>query len=108
MSEDSYLKTKEAVLKHIQQLFEEMEEEMVLSHQEKYTLLEDMFENATDEDELRVAFDRWYADHSDELKLDYEAEELWDQALGGDLDYDSYTKDDEGGDGYVEPSNKKE
>ncbi|MBP9695040.1 MAG: hypothetical protein KBD73_01370 [Candidatus Magasanikbacteria bacterium] len=74
---------KEAVLAHIQALFEEMEEEMAMSHQEKYALLEDAFENATDVDELRVAFEQWYADHSDEVEFEHEVDELWDHAVGG-------------------------
>ena len=39
---------KSAVLSHVQSLFDEMEKEMALSHQEKYALLEDALENATD------------------------------------------------------------
>lgn len=88
MSEDRFEQTKEAVLAHMQQLFEQMEEEMVMGHQEKYTLLEDAFEQATDEDELRVAFEQWYADHAEDLQLEHEADELWEQALlgGGDAE----------------------
>lgn len=77
-----YDAVKEAVLAHIQALFEEMEEEMAMSHQEKYALLEDAFENATDVDELRVAFEQWYADHSDEVEFEHEVDELWDHAVG--------------------------
>lgn len=95
MPEKNYEDTKELVLAHIQSLFQEMEEEMALSHQEKYTLLEDMFENASDVDELRVAFDQWYADHAEDLCLEYDADELWDHALGGEIDYDKYNSDDE-------------
>ena len=64
-----------------------------MSHQEKYALLEDSFEGATDEDELRVAFERWYADHAEDLKLDYEVDELWESALNGELNYDNYTRE---------------
>ena len=60
MSEEKFDKTKDTVLGHIQSLFEEMEQEMAVSHQEKYALLEDAFENASDEDELRVAFEQWF------------------------------------------------
>jgi hypothetical protein len=95
MNEHTYDSVKESVLAHMQALFDEMEEEMALSHQEKYTLLEDMFESASDVDELRVAFDQWYADHADDLNLEYDADELWDQAMGGEIDYDKYNSDDE-------------
>lgn len=89
MNEDRFDTTKESVLAHIQQLFEQMEEDMVMSHQEKYALLEDAFEQATDEDELRVAFEQWYADHADELQLEHDADELWEMAItGGDGGYD--------------------
>lgn len=89
MAKERYEEIKDAVLFHIQSLFDEMEEDMAMSHQEKYTLLEDAFENASDEDELRVAFEQWYAEHSEDLGLDFEADELWEKALGGDLNYDS-------------------
>ena len=96
MSEDKYTKVKSTVLAHIQELFEELEEDMAMSHQEKYAMLEDAFESASDEDELKVAFERWYADHAEDLKLEYEIDELWDQALGGEINYDGYIaeKDD--------------
>lgn len=96
MSEDQYEKTKDTILSHIQALFEELEQDMAMSHQEKYALLEDAFESASDEDELKVAFERWYADHAEDLRLDYESDELWDQAMGGEIDYDEYIveKDD--------------
>jgi hypothetical protein len=76
-----YDATKQAVLAHIDAIFKEMEEGMALSHQEKYALLEDAFQNATDLDELRVAFDQWYADHADDIAFDLESDELWDQAI---------------------------
>ncbi len=82
MGAHEYDNVKEAVLGHIQALFQEMEQEMAMSHQEKYALLEDAFENATDVDELRVAFEQWYTDHSDELDFEHEVEELWGQAVG--------------------------
>ncbi len=74
---------KQAVLAHVESLFQEMEEEMAMSHQEKYALLEDAFENASDTDELRVAFEQWYADHAEEVNFEHEADELWEQAIGG-------------------------
>ncbi len=86
MSEEKFDKTKDTVLGHIQSLFEEMEQEMAVSHQEKYALLEDAFENASDEDELRVAFEQWFSEHSNELCLDYgDADELWAEAMGEDI-----------------------
>lgn len=89
MAKERYEEIKDAVLSHIQSLFDEMEEDMAMSHQEKYTLLEDAFENASDEDELRVAFEQWYAEHSEDLGLDFKVDELWEKVLGGDLNYDS-------------------
>lgn len=91
MSEEQFESTKAAVLDHINKLFEQMESDVALSHQEKYALLEDAFEQATDSEELRVAFDQWYKDHANELDLEHEPDELWDQAVNGsddDGDYD--------------------
>lgn len=95
MSEEHYENTKESVLAHIQNLFDEMEEEMAMSHQEKYALLEDAFENASDTDELKVAFEQWHADHSEDIGLSQNADELWGQALEGEAVYDNYEKDEE-------------
>ncbi len=80
MHEEHYQQTKRAVLTHIEHVFKEMEEDMVMSHQEKYALLEDLFENASDTDELRVAFEQWYSDHAEELQFDQDMDELWEQA----------------------------
>lgn len=80
MNEDYFENTKDAVLGYVQTMFEEMEEEMAVSHQEKYALLEDAFENATDMDELRVAFEQWYNDHVEELGLEQELADMWAQA----------------------------
>lgn len=96
MSEQTYEEVKESVLAHMQNLFHELEADMAMSHQEKYTLLEDMFENASDADELRVAFEQWYADHAEDLDLEHSVDDLWDQALGGEINYDNYKSDDEG------------
>ena len=95
MSEGNFLKTKESVLSHIQSLFGEMEEEMAMSHQEKYALLEDLFDNSSDEDELRVAFHRWYVDHIDEIGFEHDVDELWNIALGGESDHDDFSEDEE-------------
>lgn len=92
---DQYHTTKHAVLNHIQQLFEEMEDEMAISHQEKFALLEDAFENASDEDELRVAFEQWYHDHSDDVDFEHEMDELWDIALSRHEDGDDEDEEDE-------------
>ncbi len=81
MSQDRFEEKKKSLLVHVQQIFEQMEEEMVMSHQEKYTLLEDVLEQASDETELRVAFDQWYIDHSEEVEFDHNSEELWDHAI---------------------------
>ncbi len=78
-----YESIKESVLAHIQSVFEDMEAEMAISHQEKYALLEDAFQNATDAAELRVAFEQWYADYADEIGFEHEAHELWDMAIAG-------------------------
>ena len=80
-TEKQYDDVKEAVLAHIGAMFEEMEAEMAISHQEKYALLEDAFGNATDVDELRVAFEQWYGDFADEIGFEQEAHELWDLAM---------------------------
>jgi len=98
--EERYDEVKEAILTHIQNMFVELEQEMAMSHQEKYALLEDSFEGAADEDELRVAFERWYADNAEDLKLDYDVDELWESALNGEWNYDNYSReanDDEEG-----------
>jgi len=93
--EDHLINTKSSVLEHIQKLFEEMEHEIAVSHQEKYALLEDVLGNATDVDELRVAFDQWYHDHADDVGFDEAAHELWDAALIVDEDDDEYIEEDE-------------
>lgn len=95
MSEQTYEEVKESVLTHMQNLFQELEADMAMSHQEKYTLLEDMFENASDADELRVAFEQWYGDHAEDLDLEHSVDDLWDQALGGEINYDNYNSDDD-------------
>lgn len=95
MPENNYEKIKTAVLSHIESLFDEMEKEMALSHQEKYALLEDALENATDEHELRVAFDQWHGEHAEDLGFEDNAGELWLQALGEKgADYGGFKVDD--------------
>jgi len=98
---NEFRKVKSAVLGHVQSLFEEMEESMAMSHQEKYALLEDACENATDKDELRVALEQWYAEHGEELDLDRDVDEIWSEALGllededTDIDEDEETEDED-------------
>lgn len=79
--EENFDLIKNSVLEHIQELFEEMEEEMAMSHQEKYALLEDALENAVDEDELKVAFEQWYYDQADDVNFEHDMHELWDHAM---------------------------
>jgi hypothetical protein len=81
--EYEFNEAKNAVLDHLSELFEEIENELLMSHQEKYALLEDMLENASDVDELKVAFYQWYADHAEDLEMEEDAEDIWDQALAG-------------------------
>ncbi|OGH71478.1 MAG: hypothetical protein A2921_01085 [Candidatus Magasanikbacteria bacterium RIFCSPLOWO2_01_FULL_43_20b] len=100
MPKNNYDQMKSAVLSHVQSLFDEMEKEMALSHQEKYALLEDALENATDEHELRVAFDQWHAEHAEDLGFEENAGELWLQALGEKgADYGGFKVEDKDEDG---------
>jgi len=78
---EHYSLVKSAILDHIRDMFEEIEEGVARSHEEKYALLEDALENASDVDELQVAFEQWFSDHCDELELEYELRELWDHAI---------------------------
>lgn len=86
MSEEQHDLLKRALLDHIRDLFQEIEAGLARSHEERYALLEDVLENASDGDELRVAFEQWYADHSDDLELEYELEEIWDHAVQNGLE----------------------
>lgn len=88
MNEDHFEKTKEAVLTHVSALFEEIEQETALSHQEKYALLEDIMASASDVDELRVAFEQWFSEHSDDIGFEHDSDEIWDQALGNEIEDD--------------------
>ncbi len=83
---DSFPKVKQALLGYVQSSFEEMEESAALRHQERFALLEDAFENATDVDELRVAFEQWHSDHNEDLELEQDVDEMWEGAIGGLLD----------------------
>lgn len=101
---DHFENIKEAVLDHIANLFEEIEQETVVSHQEKYALLEDAFEQASDADELRVAFDQWYSEHADDIGFDHDADELWDHAVG----VGEEILDDDEDEKKIEPDHKDE
>lgn len=80
--EEKFSRVKRAVLTHVRGIFDEIEAELARSHEEKYALLEDALENASDVDELRVAFEQWFADHAEDLEMEYEFEELWDAVMG--------------------------
>ncbi|MBI2990268.1 MAG: hypothetical protein HYY51_03735 [Candidatus Magasanikbacteria bacterium] len=81
MDELDHSSVKQALLKHVREIFEEIESELARSHEERYALLEDSLENASDGEELRVAFEQWYADHAEDMSLDYGLEEIWDNAV---------------------------
>jgi hypothetical protein len=81
MPEFQYDSVKTAILDHVRETFEEIEDGLARSHEEKYALLEDALENASDVAELKVAFEQWFADHSGDLELEYELEEMWMHAV---------------------------
>ncbi len=81
MSQEQYDLVKTAILDHVRETFEEIEGTLARSHEEKYALLEDALENASDVPELKVAFEQWFADHSEDLELEYELEEMWMHAV---------------------------
>lgn len=72
---------KNAVLLFIEEYFSQIEEELAMSHQEKYALLEDALGNAVDTDELKVAFEQWFYEHSEDVDFEHDSDELWDQAM---------------------------
>ena len=88
MQEEKFEKMKSDVLAHMQDLFEQMEGDMQLAHQEKYALLEDGFGQASDIDELRIAFEQWYQSHAEDLDLEYSSDELWENATVNDEEDD--------------------
>lgn len=79
--EDTHEQLKDALLGYIQKRFEEIEQDLAMSHQDKYAKLEDALEESVDEDELKVAFERWFHEHKDDIKINEDLEELWEQAL---------------------------
>jgi len=95
MSERSFETAKKQLLGHVQNLFEELEQEMAFSHQEKYILLEDICENASDIDELKVAFERWYIEHEQDIRFEYSIQELWDHAMNDDTLFDTFEEKEE-------------
>lgn len=97
MSDEQLQKVKSAVLDHIKEVFNEMEEAIVMQHQERYSMLEDAFENSTDVSELRISFEQWHLEHADDLELEDGADDLWEAALAEldeDID-DGYSEDDD-------------
>ena len=81
MPQEQYDLVKNAILDHVRETFEEIEDGLARSHEEKYALLEDALENASDVPELKVAFEQWFADHAEELEFEYELEEMWMHAI---------------------------
>lgn len=79
--DEQYGVVKGALLSHVREIFQEIEDDVALSHEEKYALLEDALESASDVDELRVAFEQWHAEHAQELEMEYEVEDMWDTAI---------------------------
>jgi hypothetical protein len=95
MSEDSFEQSKSLLLNHIQTLLEEIEQELAMTHQEKYVLLEDGCENASDEDELRVAFEQWHIEHAEDIGFEHGIDDLWNHAMGAEImDDDNFDTDD--------------
>ncbi|OIO18384.1 MAG: hypothetical protein AUJ23_03715 [Candidatus Magasanikbacteria bacterium CG1_02_32_51] len=86
-SDENYLLVKTALLSHVRELFEEIESELARFHEEKFAMLEDALEGASDIEELQVAFSQWFNDQGEDLDLGYELEEIWNNALD-DLDVD--------------------
>lgn len=71
---------KKALLDFIQEVLQEIEEEAAISHGEKYALLEDALNSATDKSELRLAFEQWCNDN-DDIGLGYSPEDIWDLSI---------------------------
>ncbi len=81
MHEEQFESLKGSLLDHMRTVFEEIEEGLARTHEEKFALLEDAVGSATDIDELRVVFEQWYTDHAEDIDLDYEVDEIWDAVL---------------------------
>ncbi|MBT3817560.1 MAG: hypothetical protein HOE80_02130 [Candidatus Magasanikbacteria bacterium] len=98
MQEEHINRTRQAMLRHIESVFQEIEESTMIQHQEKYAMLEDTFENANDVDELRMAFEQWYIDHADDLQLENSVDDLWTigtSSIDDEEDYDEYEEEEE-------------
>lgn len=101
MNEEHFDQMKSTVLENVQAMFEEIEETMAMKHQEKYSLLEDAFENATDVSELRIAFEQWHMEHAEDLEIESEIDEMWDAAIASieegedEFDYDDEDEEEE-------------
>lgn len=83
MHEDQLELVKGNLLDHMRGLFSEIEEGMARTHEEKFALLEDAINNASDFDELKVAFEQWHLEHAGDVDLQNEVEEIWDAVLNG-------------------------
>lgn len=83
MQEEQLEIVKGNLLTHMRQVFSEIEQGMARTHEEKFALLEDAVTTASDFDELKVAFEQWYLDHSADVEIEYEVEEIWDAVLNG-------------------------
>ena len=84
MEEENHYEMKKNILGYVERIFREMEENIAMSHQEKYALLEDSFEVASDVSELKIAFEQWYNDHLEEVDFEHDMNELWEQASLGE------------------------
>ena len=72
---------KEAILNYIKNRLEEIERDLAMSHQEKFAQLENALESSVDEDELKMAFERWYQEHQGSIDFKEDIDDIWEQAL---------------------------
>lgn len=95
---------KRVILEHVQTVFDELEQALVLQHQEKYSILEDALENADDVDELKIAFEHWHLENAEELEIEEDPHDMWismleiaeeDDELLSDEDFDDDEEDDD-------------
>lgn len=71
----------QAVLGYIRSRLNEVEQDLAVSFQDKYAHLEEVITQAVDKEELKVAFERWYIEHREDLKALEGIDDLWEQAL---------------------------
>lgn len=71
----------QAILDYLRTRFDEIEDDLAVSYQEKYAHLEDVISQAVDKEELKVAFERWYLEHQEDLEILEDIDDLWEQAL---------------------------